>query len=108
MKYIGSRAELMQLMIWLLESDPYEIVKAGLDSFDAYVYVDKSPEMRELYSKQPSECQEEYDDFEDEYLESLRNGGGICVDGENYITTEEAIKLLKKERDDLINFTILK
>lgn len=97
---IGSRAEFCRLMILLLETDPNDLVKAELDNFCAYEYIEKTPEMQALYDGQPSDAQGEYDDRADEYLDMLKYGDVTW-------SIEDKLKEYKQELENLVNKIIL-
>lgn len=62
---------LQQLKTKLNQLDPYDIVRAGLDSFTPYAYLDLPPDMDSDHLSDDE--QEEWEEFKEQYLTKLRN-----------------------------------
>ena len=63
--------------IKLLQLDPYEIVRTGLDCFSPYVYLELPDSINDSVNQFSDFDQEQWSEFVDEYISNLQSRGSV-------------------------------
>lgn len=90
----------------LYKTSPYNVMECGLDSHNAYAYVELPQDFREFLKGLTSEESEKWDEIDNEYANEVNSGNAAGLIPKNIVSkmTNEEIEYADKKHDEWFYF----